>query len=85
MRLSTFTSAIARRLGLKLAPPVRMSVRACHANRAVLSLLALEDRTVPTIGGYAYYDMNHNGSQDSGEFVAQGVAVTLTGGSLMSP
>lgn len=43
-----FASAIARRLGLTVAPPVQSSHSRHDATRARLSVTALEDRTVPT-------------------------------------
>jgi hypothetical protein len=44
------------------------------------SLEILEDRTLPsTLSGLAFNDLNHNGTQDSGENSLAGVTVTLTG------
>jgi len=48
-------------------------------NREPLRLECLEDRSVPaTINGVAFYDLNNNGEQDSGEGFAAGVGARVT-------
>lgn len=60
--------------------PVITSVRRHDANRFRPALEPCEDRSVPaTINGVAFYDLNSNGAQDTGEGFAAGVGAALSG------
>jgi hypothetical protein len=67
----TFVSAVARRLGLTIAPPVTLS----PTHRARLSVTALEDRSLPAlVSGLALLEVGVMGPQPG----VAGVGVVLT-------